>query len=172
MERSTCMAEDKKNAWSELWATFFSKTWPMWIGGILLAFLNVCLFLVRSPWGGSSTYVSWGENLYKSLGILDLPSLKSVIIHPYGLLGLLTLLGAFSASLMGREFALRIPPIGEIGKGLIGGILMALGSTLGIGCTIGGFLSGWSALSGGAGRGFLHFFISSNLKNLKDLIIY
>jgi len=35
-------------------------------------------------------------------------------------------------------------------KGLIGGALMALGATLGIGCTIGGFLSGWAALSGGA----------------------
>ncbi len=144
------MAEKDKGAWTELWSMFFGKTWPMWIGGILLSLLNVCLFLVRSPWGGSATYVNWGENLYKSLGILNRPVLKSVILHPYGLLGLLTLLGAFSGALLSKEFALRIPPIGEMFKGFIGGVLMALGSTMGIGCTIGGFLSGWAALSGGA----------------------
>ncbi len=144
------MAEKSKSAWTELWSLLFSKTWPMWVGGILLATLNIGLFLVRSPWGGSSTYISWGENLYQSLGILHFSALKSVVMHPYGLLGLLTLLGAFSGALLGKEFALRIPPFGESVKGFVGGILMALGSTLGIGCTVGGFLSGWSALSGGA----------------------
>jgi len=144
------MANDEKGAWRQLWGTFFGKTWPMWAGGILLALLNVCLFLVKSPWGGSGTYINWGENFYSSLKMIDLPNLKPVLSHTYGLLGLLTLLGAFAGALMGREFALRIPPPGEMLKGFVGGVLMALGATLGIGCTIGGFLSGWSALSGGA----------------------
>ena len=144
------MSESEKGAWHELWSTFFAKTWPMWVGGVLLGTLNVCLFLVRSPWGGSGTYISWGQNIYSRVGILDLPALKAVTDHPYGLLGLLTLLGASAGALMAKEFAIRIPPIGELVKGLIGGVLMALGATLGIGCTIGGFLSGWAALSGGA----------------------
>jgi len=144
------MGEQQKGAWNQLWSTFFSKTWPMWVGGIILAFLNVCLFLIRSPWGGSGTYMSWGQNLYNSLGIIHNPALLSIIMHPYGLLGLVTVFGAFSGALFSREFALRIPPVSEIFKGFIGGILMALGATLGIGCTIGGFLSGWSCLSGGA----------------------
>jgi len=144
------MGEREKSAWWHLWATFFSKTWPMWVGGILLALLNVCLFLVKSPWGGSGTYMSWGENLYKTLGIFHFDSLQSIFMHPYGLLGTLTLLGAFGGALFGKEFAIRIPPFSEMLKGFIGGVLMALGATMGIGCTIGGFLSGWSALSGGA----------------------
>ena len=143
------MAKDEKGAWRQLWGTFFSKTWPMWVGGILLALLNVCLFLVKSPWGGSGTYINWGENIYSALKVFDLSAVKPVLAHTYGLLGLLTLLGAFAGALMGREFALRIPPVGEMFKGLLGGVLMALGATLGIGCTIGGFLSGWAALSGG-----------------------
>jgi len=143
------MGNDEKGAWRQLWGTFFGKTWPMWAGGILLALLNVCLFLVKSPWGGSGTYINWGENIYSALKLFDLSSIKPVLSHTYGLLGLLTLLGAFAGALMGREFALRIPPVGEMFKGLLGGILMALGATLGIGCTIGGFLSGWAALSGG-----------------------
>jgi len=144
------MGERARGAYSQLWATFFAKTWPMWIGGIILAFLNVCLFLIRSPWGGSGSYMSWGQNLYNGLGIMHFPGLQSIITHPYGLLGLVTVLGAFSGALFSREFALRIPPIGEMLKGLMGGILMSIGATMGIGCTIGGFLSGWSALSGGA----------------------
>ena len=144
------MENKDKSALRQLWDTFFSKSWPLWAGGILLAFLNVLLFLIRSPWGGSGTYMSWGENLYQKLGLLGLHDITPVILHPYGLLGTLTLLGAFAGALMGRDFAVRIPPVGEMVKGLIGGALMALGATLGIGCTIGGFLSGWAALSGGA----------------------
>jgi len=144
------MVEKGKGAFSQLWATFFAKTWPMWVGGIILAFFNVCLFLIRSPWGGSGSYMSWGQNLYKSLGIMPNEGLAPVIMHPYGLLGLVTLLGAFSSALLSKEFALRFPPIGESIKGLLGGFLMAIGATVGMGCTIGGFLSGWSALSGGA----------------------
>lgn len=143
------MGEKESGAWRQLWATFFSKTWPVWVGGILLAFLNVTLFLVKSPWGGSGTYINWGENFYQVTGLFGISGVKPVFSHLYGLLGLLTLLGAFAGALFGKEFAIRIPPAGEMFKGFIGGVLMALGAGLGIGCTIGGFLSGWAALSGG-----------------------
>ncbi|MBV5343892.1 YeeE/YedE family protein, partial [bacterium] len=49
-----------------------------------------------------------------------------------------------------KEFALRIPPKGEMIKGFLGGSLMAIGATVGIGCSIGSFFSGVPALSGGA----------------------
>jgi len=143
------MGDHEKGAWRQLWDTFFSKTWPGWVGGILLALLNVILFLVKSPWGGSGTYINWGENIYQLTHLFGISGVKPVYAHLYGLLGLLTLLGAFAGALFGKEFALRIPPAGEMLKGFVGGILMALGAALGIGCTIGGFLSGWAALSGG-----------------------
>ena len=144
------MGKDEKGAWAQFWGTFFGKTWPMWVGGILLALLNVGLFLVKSPWGGSGSYISWGENLYSRINLFDLSAVTPVLSNKYGLLGFLTLLGAFVGALMGRDFALRVPPPGEIFKGVLGGVLMGLGATLGIGCTIGGFMSGWAALSGGA----------------------
>ncbi len=145
------MADSEKGAWHQLWSTFFGKSWPMWVGGITLAILNVCLFLVRSPWGGTGSYINWGQNIYNSLGIIHFTkAVSSIITHPYGLLGLMTVLGAFAGALMSRQFAVRVPPLGELIKGIIGGVLMALGATMGLGCTIGGFLSGWSALSGGA----------------------
>ncbi len=144
------MEDQEKGGLSQLWTLFFKNTWPMWVGGILLAFLNCMLFLVKSPWGGSGSYANWGQNLYNTLHIIDYPAVKSVFAHHYGLLGFVTILGAFSGSLMSKEFAVRIPPVGEMGKGILGGILMGLGATLGIGCTIGGFLSGISSLSGGS----------------------
>jgi len=144
------MEEKVKSSLGELWSTFFAKSWPMWVGGILLGFLNVCLFLVRSPWGGSPSYINWGQNVYQSLNIINTPNLKGVLQHPYGLLGLMTILGAFVAALMAKEFSVRVPTVGGMVKGLVGGILMAVGATVGAGCTIGGFFSGWPSLNTGA----------------------
>ncbi|MBN1754873.1 YeeE/YedE family protein [bacterium] len=152
------MSEKKNRAWRQLWNTFFGKSWPMWVGGLILATLNICLFLVKSPWGGSGTYINWGENLYQAIGIFGLKNIAPVHHNLYGLLGTMTLLGALLGALLSREFALRIPPAGEMLKGFIGGIFMALGCTLGIGCTVGGFLSGIPALNAGAifiGLGFI-----------------
>jgi uncharacterized membrane protein YedE/YeeE len=144
------MSDSDKGAWRELWDTFFGKAWPVWAGGIILSALNILLFLVKSPWGGSGTYLSWGQNFYKLFGWELAGHIEPVHISLYGLLGTMTVIGAFSAALMGKDFALRIPPAGEILKGFVGGGLMAIGCTVGIGCTIGGFMSGVPALSGGA----------------------
>jgi uncharacterized membrane protein YedE/YeeE len=146
------MTESKKNisVLNELFQTFFSKHWPVWVGGILLGTLNVFLFLVKSPWGGSGGYNNFGENIYKSLGMLGLENITPTSASLYGMLNILIILGAFAGALLSKEFALRIPPVGELIKGFIGGGLMAIGATMGIGCTIGGFFSGIPALSGGA----------------------
>jgi uncharacterized membrane protein YedE/YeeE len=68
----------------------------------------------------------------------------------YGMLCVLIVLGSLVGALLSKEFAIRIPPKGELIKGFIGGGLMAIGATVGIGCSIGGFFSGVPALSAGA----------------------
>jgi len=122
----------------------------MWVGGILLGVGNICLFLVKSPWLSTSGYINLGENFYNTLGLFDFSKTKPFFKHSYAMLCLFILVGAFTASLLAREFVIRIPPAGELLKGFMGGALMALGATMGGGCAIGGFFSGWSALSGGA----------------------
>ena len=126
----------------------------MWVGGILLAVGNICLFIVLKPWGASGGIANWGQNIFNSLGIVSFGTeaapLAPVSAFPYGLLCLTMLLGAFSSALFGKEFAIRIPPCGELVKGLVGGILMGIGAMVGKSCTIGGFFSGWPALSLGA----------------------
>jgi hypothetical protein len=139
----------KKGILHELYDSFFSKTWPMWVGGILLGVGNICLFLVLKPWGASGGVKNWGDNIFNLIG-MDFASKGPVGQFPYSVLCILLLLGAFAGALFSKQFALRFPPIGELFKGLIGGLLMGIGAVLGVSCTIGGFFSGWPALSLGA----------------------
>ncbi|MBW2560519.1 MAG: YeeE/YedE family protein [Deltaproteobacteria bacterium] len=139
----------RKGILSELYDTLYSKTWPMWVGGILLGVGNICLFLVLKPWGASGGIKNWGDNLLNVVG-LDFSSKGPISLFPYSVLCILLLLGSFAGALLSKQFALRFPPAGEFFKGLIGGILMGIGAVIGVSCTIGGFFSGWPALSLGA----------------------
>jgi len=147
-------SEPEKGGIKHLFHTLFGKTWAMWVGGVLLGVGNICLFIVLKPWGASGGILNWGQNLLNSLGLVSFGSaeaaLPAVKAHPYAILCFLMLLGAFVAALMSKEFAFRFPPIGEIIKGFLGGVLMGIGAIIGKSCTIGGFFSGWPALSLGA----------------------
>ena len=145
------MSENKKpGILGELHQIFFSKHWPVWVGGITLGLLNILLFTIKSPWGASGGINNWGENVYKAIGALGLENATPLNANLYGMLCLLTVIGAGTGALLSKEFAFRIPPFGELIKGFVGGGLMAIGATIGLGCTIGSFFSGVPALSGGA----------------------
>ncbi|MEA2041337.1 MAG: YeeE/YedE thiosulfate transporter family protein [Bacteroidota bacterium] len=146
------MSKNKKElgVLAELFQTFFSKHWPVWVGGVTLGILNIILFAIKSPWGASGGFNNWGENFYNLFGILGLEDVTPTKLSLYGMLAVVVMVGSFIAALLSKEFALRIPPKGELIKGFIGGGLMAIGATVGIGCTIGSFFSGVPALSGGA----------------------
>lgn len=137
----------------ELYTTLFGKSWNMWIGCIILSILSISLFIIASPWGSSGGLNNFGQNFYSALG-MDFPESASTVprVRDFriAMLSLNMLLGAMGSALMAKEFAIRIPPKGELVKGLIGGVLMGIGAILGMGCTIGGFYSGWPSLSGGA----------------------
>jgi len=146
--------EKEKGIFGELYDTFFSHSWEMWIGSIILAVLSICLFIIASPWGSSGGILNWGQNLYDALGLsLDNSAPNGVtyiLENNYALLSILLIFGALASALLGKEFAIRIAPGGELAKGLIGGILMGIGCIIGFGCTIGNFFSGWPALSAGS----------------------
>ncbi len=146
------MSEEKKESGvlAQLFQMFFAKHWPVWVGGLTLGTLNILLFAIKSPWGASGGINNWGENFYKIFGISNFEGAASINTSLYGMLCVLIVVGAFAGALFSKEFAIRIPPIGELIKGFIGGGLMAIGATIGIGCTIGSFFSGVPALSGGA----------------------
>jgi uncharacterized membrane protein YedE/YeeE len=146
------MADQKKERGilKELFNIFFAKHWPVWVGGVVLGLLNILLFAVKSPWGASGGINNWGENVYKIIGIQIFQGAAPTGTNLYAMLCLILVVGAFVGALFSKEFALRIPPKGELLKGFLGGAIMAIGATLGLGCTIGSFFSGVPALSGGA----------------------
>ncbi|MFH2141552.1 MAG: YeeE/YedE thiosulfate transporter family protein [Bacteroidota bacterium] len=135
---------------TQLFRTFFGKHWPVWVGGIVLGTLNILLFAIKSPWGASGGINNLGENVFNATGIIKTDKISFVNENLYAMLCLLIIAGSFLGALFSREFALRIPPVGELIKGLLGGAIMAIGATVGMGCTIGAFFSGVPALSGGA----------------------
>ena len=140
----------EKNPLVQLFGTFFGNHWPVWVGGIVLGLLNILLFAIKSPWGASGGITNWGDNFYSLFGLFDAKAVTAINESNYGMLVLLIVLGSFAGALFSKEFALRVPPKGEMIKGFLGGTLMAIGATVGIGCSIGAFFSGVPALSGGA----------------------
>jgi len=157
------MSTNKNGVFSELYQLLFSKHWPVWVGAILAGFLNVVLFTISGPWSGSAGYSATGKSLYKALGMFSYENAGFFLDNKWAIISIMIVVGSFTGALLSKNFAIRIPPIGEIIKGFIGGSLMAVGATIGVGCTIGGFFSGLPALSGGAIFLTIGFFIGTIL---------
>ncbi len=137
---------------SNVYRKIFENPWPKWLGGVLLAFLNVALFLYLMPlFGVYPAMADWGIWTYKLAGlniptpwgsILELPHLSSRSMVNFGLL-----LGAFIGALLSKEFMIRKASIGSYIQSTAGGVLMGVGSFLVGSCIIGGFYSSIMALS-------------------------
>ena len=123
------------------------QPWPVIPAALLVGTLNVFLFAFDRPWTASDGFRNWGDWLLQSLGLLHRPDLISPFLFSGSILNLGLLMGALVAALLGREFAIRVAPLGELVKGGLGGCLMGLGANLAFGCNIGGFFSAVAALS-------------------------
>lgn len=150
-------AETKKEGigiFRELYDKLFAQSWQMWIGSIILAMLSISLFMISSPWGSSGGLLNWGQNFFSGIGLSlenSAPNGVTFLLeYKYAVLSIVVIIGALGSALLGKEFAIRVAPGGELAKGLFGGILMGIGCIIGMGCTIGNFFSGWAALSAGA----------------------
>ena len=145
---------EEKGIFRELYDTLFAQSWKLWVGSVILAMLSICLFMLASPWGSSGGLLNWGQNLFSGLGLSlenSAPNGVTFLLeYKYAVLSIVVIIGALGSALLGKEFAIRVAPGGELAKGLFGGILMGIGCIIGMGCTIGNFFSGWAALSAGA----------------------
>lgn len=159
-------------AWIQSLKTHYDKVfveeWPAYTSGILLGFLIVLIFAWGRTWGVQGGLANWGDwfnnfvGLSKPLGINSPP--ESPLRNSTSVMVIGLLIGAFAAALMSKQFSLRVPPVLEMVKGVIGGTLMGMGATLSMGCNVGGFISpvtsfnfsGWGMALGmviGAGIG-------------------
>jgi len=132
---------------SEQYAVLFGRPWSIWGSAVLVATVNVFLFAFDRPWTASDGMRNWGDWVLAGLGIVRRPDLLVPWLYSGSLLNGGVLLGGLVAALLSSEFAIRLPPRGELAKGAIGGLLMGVGAVLAFGCNIGGFFSATSALS-------------------------
>jgi uncharacterized protein len=150
---SNAPSENAPGIFSDINNALFGDPWEMWIGAIFISILSILLFIIESPLGSIGGINNYGQNIYNSFGLsLDSAATDGVACPGdflYAMLVLSVFLGAAVASLFAKEFAIRIAPKPELGKGLVGGLLMGIGGSIGMGCTISGFYSSLPALSGG-----------------------
>ncbi len=60
----------------------FIKDMPLWVAGIGLGILAILIFLWRYPWGISSGYGNWGNQLYYYLGFREIGRIKGGAADP------------------------------------------------------------------------------------------
>jgi uncharacterized protein len=131
----------------EQYDLLFARAWSIWAAALILGALNVFLFAFDRPWTASDGARNWGDWLLRGLGVIEGGALVAPWLYSGSVLNLGLLAGALASALLSREFALRVAPPGELGKGALGGLLMGAGAVLAFGCNIGGFFSATSALS-------------------------
>lgn len=134
-------------AFARQYETLFGRAWPVWGAALLTAVINVFLFAFDRPWTASDGLRNWGDWAFTGVGVVQRPDLIAPWLYSGSLINIGVVLGALAGALLAREFAVRVPPAGELVKGGIGGVFMGLGAMLAFGCNIGGFFSATSALS-------------------------
>lgn len=135
--------------------------WPLWVGALALAVLNLGVLLVSgSPWGVTTAFALWGSKAAGALGLAE-PSTwafwsgpraevlsGSVLAESTSLTNVGIMVGALIASALAGAFTLHRRVPGRLALGaVIGGLLMGYGARLAYGCNIGAYLGGIASLS-------------------------
>ncbi|WP_456385024.1 YeeE/YedE thiosulfate transporter family protein [Desulfolithobacter sp.] len=144
--------------------------WNPTVTGIIVAFLSVMIMAWWRPWGAVGAIRNWGDWLLYIVGWYsdtDMQEIvgfindegtriltKSVWYNSGSVIGLGFVGGAFLSACLGGQFALRFPPVRELVKAVIAGILMGIGSALAGGCNVGGM---YNAIGNLSASGFAMF---------------
>lgn len=135
--------------------------WPYVTGAILLALLNIALFIANgTPWGVTTPFVYWGTWIYEALGghvahwayfngTAHGEAIKlSFLTHGGSLMNLGVIVGAFLATLAASQFKIKkIKSLRQVIAAVLGGLLMGYGTRIAFGCNIGAFFGGVSSYS-------------------------
>lgn len=139
----------------------FKRPWPYWIGGIILALLNILLlYTTKSAWRISTSLLYLGVGFLEKLGV-DIGSWH--YIKHYGnsaglgggyfnngllVMTIAMITGSLISVLVGSQFKFkRIKNKKQLGFALLGGIMMGYGTRLSFGCNIGAYFSAIPSLS-------------------------
>lgn len=138
-------------------AAIFQRRWPAWLGGLAVGLIGIAAYLRLSPLGVTAELASRSRQAAAHLDLLParlegLDSfrgcatvIRDALLTPNGLFIAGVVAAAFAAALIAGEFRPRWPSVGQVLRGLLGGILLGWGTIIGLGCTVGTLLSGISA---------------------------
>jgi hypothetical protein len=132
------------------YSALFERNWPLWVGALLLALLAIMAAATGRPWGVAGGLRIWGDWMLHGLGLAARPS-SDLFLSDTSILSWGLLLGAFGSALLSHQVAWTMAPPWELLKGMVGGVLLGVGSALAGGCNVGGF---YSALAAGSVSGF------------------
>jgi hypothetical protein len=141
--------------------SFSATNWPYWLGGILLAILNIAIFMITdNPWGITTVFALIGARGVEILGIdisqwsyitdriQDKQILSYLLTYQDAILNLGIIIGSLLSILLAYQF--RIRGVCKWKRGLtaiIGGFLMGYGARIAGGCNIGAMVAGVSSMS-------------------------
>lgn len=142
-----------------LWRKIFAERWPALATGAGVGLVGVFAYLRGMPLGVTSQLSSAARTGVESLDLLpqtlrgldaNLRGCVAAVVETITANGWLVIgivAGSLIAALPGRRFGIEpLSPRGA-GTGLLGGILLGWGAIIGLGCTVGVFLSGTQALA-------------------------
>lgn len=136
--------------------------WPPWIGGAVIGVLAMVAYLRVAPLGVTAEIGGRARQVGGSLGLapsrlegLDtlrgcVSIVRDAVFSNNGGFVVALAVGAFAAALAAGQFRPTRPTAAQMARGLVGGVLLGWGATIGLGCTVGTLLSGImaGALSG------------------------
>lgn len=139
---------------ASLFERVFRQRWPAYVGGALIGALATVAYLRVGPLGVTAELGSWSRTAADGLGLLPkrlegldsfagcATAIKEALLSRNGVFIGGLVLGAFAAALVAGQFKPRLPALGEVARGLLGGILLGWGAMVSLGCTVGVLLSG------------------------------
>lgn len=150
---------DIKN--NKYYKKFLKDPWSYVTGAVLLAILNIALFIsTGKPWGVTTALSYWGAWLYKLVGgnpegwayfqnKSHAAALSSNFLSNGGSMANLgIILGALLATLLASQFKIKkIKSLKQVVAAVLGGLMMGYGARIAFGCNIGALFSGVASLS-------------------------
>ena len=109
----------------EIWKNLFKSQWSPFVAALLIGFVNTMMFAYDSPWSVFTGLRNWGLHLLEFIPNFPDVAQISPLEYKSSVMDMAFLFGAFGSALLAKEFSIRVPPLNEAIKGIIGGLLMA-----------------------------------------------
>ena len=129
-----------------LYKALCQDEWNATTVGIIIGLFSILIMAWWRPWGAVGAIRNWGQWILYGIGMWE-SAPKSILIASGSVIGIGFVAGSFVSANLGGDFAFRIPPVLEICKAVVAGVLMGIGATMAGGCNVGGFYNAIGNLS-------------------------